>query len=87
MARKNRTSRRGGGIGRFVWNPFHHLLAATGESAEKLGRGTGKLAKGVTNTVKGVGNTVAKHTNQTLSNALGGLTKRRKSRRSKTRRN
>jgi len=67
------------GLFNYVWNPVRHLLMATGESAEKLGSGAGKVAKNVVNTARGVGNTVASHTNQ----ALGGVTRSRRSRRSR----
>ena len=75
MARKNRTSKAGKkGIAGYLWSPFQHLFAATGESAQKLGSGAGKVVKDVVHTAKGVGNSFAKHTNQ----AIRGVTMRRK---------
>lgn len=83
MAR--RSGSRKNGLISFLWNPFRHAFAATGESAQKLGSTAGKIVKETVGAVEGVGSSFAKHSNQ----AIRGLTRRkgrRSSRRSNSRR-
>ena len=69
-------------IARRLYSPFSHLFQATGESVGSVARTVGNVGNRVIRSADNVGKTYARHTNE----AVGNLTRGRKSRRRNNRR-